>query len=138
MKFLNFEEILAIHDQMLKVGGGSEGIRDFGLLHSAMERPRASFGGRDLYPTVFHKAAALMHSLVNNHAFADANKRTAFGCTARFLHLNGYEFRAGKREIVKLTMDIEAKKLNFDKIAGWLKKHAQKSLKFSDSEASGN
>lgn len=125
MKFLDFEEVLAVHDLMLKVGGGGEGIRDFTLLHSAMERPKASFGGRDLYPTIFHKAAALMHSLVNNHAFADANKRTAFGCTARFLHLNGYKLRAGRKAIIKLTMDVEAKKLNLDEIAKWLKKHAR-------------
>lgn len=125
MKFLDFEEVLAIHDQMLSVGGGGQGIRDFTLLHSAMERPKASFGGRDLYPTIFLKAAALMHSFVNNHAFADANKRTALGCTVRFLHINGYEFRARKREIIKLTMDVEAKKLNLDEIAKWLKRYAQ-------------
>lgn len=126
MKFLDFEEVLAIHDRMLQVGGGGQGIRDFTLLHSAMERPRASFGGRDLYPTIFLKAAALMHSFVNNHAFADANKRTAFSCTTRFLHLNGYKLGAGRKAIIKLTMDVEAKKLNLDEIAKWLKKHAVK------------
>lgn len=125
MKFLDFEEVLAVHDRMLQVGGGGQGIRDFTLLHSAMERPRASFGGIDLYPTIFLKAAALMHSFVNNHAFADANKRTAFGCTARFLHLNGYKLSAGRKEIIKLTMGVEAKKLNLDEIAKWLKRHAQ-------------
>ncbi len=123
MKFLDFEEVLAIHDQMLKVGGGGQGIRDFTLLHSAMERPKVSFGGQDLYPTIFLKSAALMHSFVNNHAFADANKRTAFGCTVRFLLINGYDLRARRREIVKLTMNVEAKKLNLDEIADWLKKH---------------
>lgn len=125
MNFLDFEEVLAIHDRMLEVGGGGQGIRDFTLLHSAMERSKASFGGRDLYPTIFLKAAALMHSLVNNHAFADANKRTAFGCTVRFLQDNGFEFHARKREIIQLTMDVEAKKLNLDEIASWLKKHTR-------------
>lgn len=126
MKYLDFEEVLAIHDRMLEVGGGGRGIRDFGLLHSAMERPRASFGRRDLYPTIFLKAAALMHSFVNNHAFADANKRTAFGCTVRFLEVNGYKFNAKRREIVKLTMDVEAKELDLEQIAFWLKKRCRK------------
>lgn len=126
MKYLDFDEVLAIHDRMLEVGGGGAGIRDFTLLHSAMERPKASFGGKDLYPTIFLKGAALMHSFVNNHAFADANKRTAFACTTRFLYLNGYEFVANKREIIKLTMDVEAKKLDLNKIAAWLKQHTKR------------
>lgn len=127
MIYLDFDEVLAIHDRMLLVGGGGQGVRDFALMHSAMERPKASFGGRDLYPTIFHKGAALMHSFVNNHAFADANKRTAFACTVRFLSLNGYTFSAKKDGIIRLTMDVEAKKLRLKDIAIWLKKHSKRS-----------
>lgn len=125
MIYLDFDEVLAIHDRMLLVGGGGQGVRDFALMHSAMERPKASFGGRDLYSTIFYKGAALMHSFVNNHAFADANKRTAFSCTVRFLSLNGYTFSAKKDEIIRLTMDVEAKKLGLKDIALWLKQHAK-------------
>lgn len=125
MIYLDFDEVLAIHDRMLLVGGGGQGVRDFALMHSAMERPKASFGGRDLYPTIYLKGAALMHSFVHNHAFADANKRTAFACTIRFLFLNGYSFSAEKDDIIKLTMDVEAKRLGLKDIALWLKQHAK-------------
>ena len=77
MKYLSLEDVLLYHERIIQESGGSEGIRDFGLLHSAIERPKASFAGKDLYQDIFTKAAALVHSLVLNHPFIDANKRTA-------------------------------------------------------------
>ena len=124
MKHLDLEEVLAIHQRMLQVGGGRGGVRDFTLLHSATERPRASFGGKDLYPSIWTKAAALMQSLVKNHPFNDGNKRTAFFSTLRFLHKNHYQLTAPGPEIIKFMINVDVKKLSTDHIATWLKKHS--------------
>ena len=67
MKYISIDEVVAIHFELINQFGGSQGMRDFGLLHSAVERSRASFGGEDLYPDIFSKAAALLHSLILNH-----------------------------------------------------------------------
>ena len=78
MKYISIDEVVAIHFELINQFGGSQGMRDFGLLHSAVERSRASFGGEDLYPDIFSKAAALLHSLILNHPFIDGNKRTSY------------------------------------------------------------
>jgi len=69
--FLSFEEVIAIHHDQINRYGGSHGIRDLNLLISAISRPQASFAGKDLYPNLFLKAAALVHSLTLNHSFID-------------------------------------------------------------------
>lgn len=124
--FLQLEEVLAIRDQVMEFTGGRKSILDFTLLHSAIERPKATFGGKDLYPTLFEKAAALIHSLIQNHPFNDGNKRTAFAVVARFLYLNGYNFIAQEREIIRFTLAIQHHKTHFEDIVHWLKKHAGK------------
>lgn len=126
MKFLELEEVLAIHDAMLGVGGGRAGIHDFTLLHSAVERPKAHFGDNYLYGSLWLMAAALMHSLVKNHPFEDGNKRTAFFSTLRFLRKNGYNFAAHRAEIVKFMVAVDVQNTTLEEIAFWLKKHAKK------------
>ena len=106
--------------------GGSHGLRDLGLLESAVERPRASFGGQDSYPTIFDKAAALIHSLLRNHAFVDGNKRTSMFSVMTFLELNGYKFEARQKEVVVYALRIENDKLSVEEISKWLKEHVKK------------
>jgi death-on-curing protein len=77
VKYLSATQVLFVHSRLIDTTGGAHGIRDLGLLQSAVSRPKATFGGKDLYPDIFHKAAALMESLVKNHPFIDGNKRTA-------------------------------------------------------------
>lgn len=126
MKFLEIDEVLAIHDAMLRVGGGRAGIHDFTLLHSAVERPKAHFGGNYLYGSLWLMAAALMHSLVKNHPFEDGNKRTAFFSTLRFLRKNGYDFTARRVEIVGFMVGVDVQNTSLEEIGLWLKKHAKK------------
>jgi death on curing protein len=76
MKWLTVEKVLAIHDRSLLESGGDPGVRDQGLLESAVAQPRARFGGKNLYPDIAAKAAALAFSLVRNHPFVDGNKDT--------------------------------------------------------------
>jgi len=125
-KHLTLDEVIAIHDSMIELYGGSFGIRDVGLLQSAISRPQASFGGVDLYPTIFDKAAALFHSLMFNHAFLDGNKRTTMTATARFLAINGYSVEVEQREFVDFPLRVENKHLSLGEIKVWLKKYAKK------------
>jgi len=123
VKYLSIEEVLFIHDQAVKRFGGSFGIRDIGLLESALSRPQASFGGQDLYETIFDKSAALMHSLLKNHPFIDGNKRTALATVGIFLKINGYSLINNHKEEVVFTMSVETNSLSLEEIAAWLKKN---------------
>lgn len=127
--FLSLDEVLAIHDREVEKFGGSHGLRDLNLLDSAIKRPQSSFMGTDLYPTLFNKAAALMHSILLNHPFIDGNKRTATVSMSYFLHLNGYELEVGQKELVNFALSVESKKLDLEQISKWLKDHSEKTSK---------
>lgn len=126
INFLSLDEILAIHYDQINRYEGSHGVRDFNLLISAASRLQATFGGFDLYPDVFSKAAALIHSLILNHPFVDGNKRTAIAGTARFIFINDYVLKMSKEELVDLPLKIESKKMDMGEITIWLKKHSRK------------
>ncbi len=126
VKYITLEELIAIHDSMIDLYGGSHGIRDLHLLQSALARPQSTFSGEDLYPEIFDKAAALYHSLMFNHAFVDGNKRTTFTSTARFLSLNNYEVVAPDKEIVDFALRVENQHLPLEQISDWLKKNSKK------------
>ena len=91
MRFLDLEALLIVADAAV---GGKALVRDHGLLSSALARPQASFGGQDAYPDVDEKAAALLHSLVNNHALVDGNKRLGWLATYAFYAINGMDLDA--------------------------------------------
>lgn len=126
MKFVSIEEAYAIHERMLKVGGGRRGIHDFAMLHSAVERPKAQFGGKSLYNTVWLMAAALLQSMVRNHPFEDANKRTAYYTTKRFLFKNGYVLQPQKKDVLKFMVNVDVKHTSTEVISSWLKKNSIK------------
>lgn len=126
MKFITIDEVLAIHDRMLEIGGGREGIHDFTLLHSAIERPKAQFGGTFLYTSIWFMAAAMLHSLVKNHSFEDGNKRTAYFSTMKFLFDNGYDLIAQHKDIIRFMVGVDVKKTSIEEIADWLKKNSRK------------
>lgn len=124
--YITLDVVLVIHDDMIEKYGGSYGIRDLGLIQSAIARPESSFGGEDLYPSIFDKAAALFHSLIFNHAFVDGNKRTTIVSTARFLSMNGCELDVDQKEFVAFPLLVENGHLPIENIAAWLKKHSKK------------
>ncbi len=123
--YLSYEEVQIIQDDMISNYGGSYGLRDESLLKSALARPQATFGGEDLYETIFDKASALFHSLLFNHAFVDGNKRTTMTTTARFLACNGIELEAEQHEFVAFPLRVENKHLSIEEIAEWLKKNSK-------------
>lgn len=124
--FVSIEEVYEIHRAILARAKSKGGIRDFTLLHSAVERPKATFGGVDLYPSIFAKAVALLQSLCLNHAFTDGNKRSAWGATKRFLWINGYHLRAKAHTAADFMVYVDNHKPDLKEIAQWLKDHSRK------------
>ena len=126
MRHLKLEEVLLIHERILDKFGGARGLRDKGLLDSAVNRPLATFEGKDIYRDIFFKAAALGYSLALNYPFVDANKRTAWEAMHTFIEENGYSLKAGCEEIVELMLRIEDKSFEVEQIAKWLEDHSRK------------
>lgn len=105
---------------------GSAGVRDQGLLESAVYRPQASFGGEDLYPDLFSKAAVMGHSIIKNHPFVDGNKRTGFETMRLMLRLNGYDIQASLNSKFTFVMAIAEGRLKEQAIADWLKRNGRR------------
>jgi death-on-curing protein len=125
IEYLTVNEVLLLHARLIQRTGGSRGLRDIGLLESAVARPQATFAGADLYPDLWSKAAALMHSLVLNHPFIDGNKRVALTAASVFLDLNGYQVNATNQEAVDFVLSVIAGELDLEAMAAWLKTHSQ-------------
>jgi death-on-curing protein len=98
--FLSLEETVDLHRQLIERFGGTVGVRDLGLLESALARPRSGY-----YSSISEQAAALLQSLAGNHAFVDGNKRVAFAATAVFLRMNGYKLTVGADEAERFLID---------------------------------
>ena len=124
LKYLDIIEVYEIHRSILEAAGTKGAIRDFALLHSAVERSKSTYAGRHLYPTVFSKSAALLQSLCLNHPFTDGNKRTAWAAAKRFLWLNGYHLRANPIEGADFMVMVDNRKPSIIEISRWLKEHS--------------
>lgn len=123
--FLSLEELVWLHTVAVEEFGGSPGIRDRRVLESAIGRPLATFGGKDLYGTPFRRAAALAESIVLNHGFVDGNKRTAMYAMAAWLHREGYDIAARRGELRDLALSITAHEITVDQIATWLEERSR-------------
>ncbi|TAN61859.1 type II toxin-antitoxin system death-on-curing family toxin [bacterium] len=123
MKIITPEQVLFIHYRVIETTGGTNGIRDMALLESAVQRPLATFGKKDLYPNIFLKASALMHSLIKNHPFLDGNKRTAITASAVFLKSNGYTLSASNKELERFTITAAKDKTVPEQMAEWFRKN---------------
>lgn len=122
--YVDIEDALTIHQALIAQAGTKASVRDFSLLHSAIERPKATYNSVDLYPTVFLKAAALMQSVCLNHPFTDGNKRCSWLITKRFLHLNGYHLVSNRKEAGDFMVFVDNGKPPIVAIATFLKKHS--------------
>jgi death-on-curing protein len=117
--YLTEEQVLFIHARLIAETGGLHGVLDLGLLQSAVSRPQATFDGQDLYPDLFTKGAALLESLLGNHAFVDGNKRTAITAAGLFLRLNGFHLHASNQQLEAFTLRCAQRHLTLDEIAAW-------------------
>jgi len=125
-RFLALKYILGIHHDQIERYGGSHGVRDSELLLSALERPKASFSGKFLYPRVFDKAAALAHSLILNHPFIDGNKRTGIVSAAAFLMENGFSLETKPSNLISVALSVATKKWNLEQLSHWLEKNSKR------------
>ena len=122
---VDIEEAYRIHEIIIARAGTKASVRDFALLSSALERPKAAYAGQDLYPTVFVKAAALLQSMCLNHPFTDGNKRTAWTVTHKFLWDNGYHLKATCKEAADFMVYVDNSKPEIKEISSWLTSHSR-------------
>ena len=104
--FLTLEEVLAIHEDRIRKYGGSSGVRDLGLLESAIGTVTVTFGGEFLHHTIFEMAAAYLFHICKNHPFIDGNKRTALACALTFLRMNGVRFAFEENALYDLVIGV--------------------------------
>ena len=125
MRFLGVFEIINLHTRILRETPGATGVRDLGALKSAVAQPRLTFGGEELYPTLFDKAPALCHSLVLNHPFVDANKRVGHAALETMLVLNGFELMAPIDDQEALFLNLASGAISRSELSRWIESHVK-------------
>lgn len=123
MKRLSKEQILMLHSQLIEEYGGSDGVRDYNLLDSALENPFQSFGGEELYPTLQAKAARLGYGLIKNHCMIDGNKRIGIHAMLVFLAINGIEIDYTQKELYETILAIADGSLEYEDLLKWILEH---------------
>ena len=123
MRYLTLGELIELHRQVMEQSGGTDGIRDLGLAESALAQPQMSFGGKELYPTLAEKAAALCFSLVMNHPFVDGNKRIGHAAMETFLVMNGFELNADVDDSESVILRLAAGELERIPFTEWVVEH---------------
>ncbi|RFU66809.1 type II toxin-antitoxin system death-on-curing family toxin [Bacillus sp. V59.32b] len=131
MHYLSAEHVIFLnsHQINLYTPGEMMGVKDYKLLESAVNRPKQSAFGEDAYPTIIEKAAALYESVAKNHAFHNANKRTAFAGLYMFLGLNGFHLKVHPKQAEDFTVRMVADKespVSFDEVCDWIETYIQK------------
>ena len=122
-RYLSLAEVLELHGRIIAETGGSDGMRDLGLLESALGQPRQTFGGEDLYPGLVEKAAALGYSLIKNHPFLDGNKRIGHASMEAMLMLNGFELVATVDEAELEILAVAAGQRTRERFQEWVRAH---------------
>jgi death-on-curing protein len=118
-QYLLPEQVLFLHSRLIVETGGAHGVRDLGMLLSALGRPQATFDNQELYPDLLAKTAALMDSLVRNHPFVDGNKRTAIAAAGIFLWVNHYQLAVKNEEMVRFTLACAQSQLSIREMTDW-------------------
>ena len=126
--YLTARQVLFIHARLISTTGGEYGIRDLGLLESAVARPQATFAGAELYPDLYQKAAALMESLLKNHPFVDGNKRVAITAASLFMLRNGYRLEVDPQELERFTFHVANEQTTLDEIIAWFQRYTRPTL----------
>jgi death-on-curing protein len=118
------ESVLKMHELSILKYGGSDGVRDDRLLESAIARPYQTFGGEDLYPTAYEKAAAIAESLIINHPFVDGNKRTGFLAMLAILDEDNLEITVPNDAVYNFVIKISTGEIKFEQIVDWLNQNS--------------
>ncbi|MEH2204417.1 MAG: type II toxin-antitoxin system death-on-curing family toxin [Nostoc sp.] len=125
-KFLTISQVLNIHQRQIQRFGGTSGVKDEGLLDSALAQPQATFGGELLHPTIHEQATAYLYHLAMNHPFIDGNKRTAFAVMLTFLSLNGYTLNLSQEQAYNLVIQVVQKEISKEELSTFLELHLQR------------
>ena len=123
MIVLSTQKVLQLHRFLIQETGGLDGIRDEGLFDSAVQRPFATFGGQDLYPSIEEKAAKLGVTLTKNHAFLDGNKRIGTYALLIFLDVNGVAMEYSDEDLIALGLGMADGKLEYEGVLDWIHSH---------------
>ncbi len=123
MLFLTLDDILESHQNQIDTYGGSHGIRDIGLIESAIAQPEASFGGEYLHADIFKMAAAYVYHLVMNHPCVDGNKRVGLEAALIFLEINNENLNASDEELADLVLKTTAGQVGKPEIAEFFRSH---------------
>jgi death on curing protein len=122
---LSLQQVLELHEEAIRRYGGSVGVRDLGLVDSALAQPDASFGGVEFYPTLVEKIAALGFSLVRNHGFIDGNKRVGYAAMDVFARGNGHRLAATTDDAEAATLAVAASQWTLAQLTEWVRTHLQ-------------
>ena len=117
------DKVLLLQQLVIESSGGSAGVRDFGLLDSAIETAYQTFDGKELYPTKEEKAARLGYNLISNHAFVDGNKRVGLLVMLSFLAINGINLKYTDDELIEIGLSLADGKMKYDELLNWIKSH---------------
>lgn len=123
MTRLSKSQVLLLHDQLIAETGGSSGLRDEGMLDSALNAPFQTFEGEDIYPSVQQKAARFCYGLVKNHPFVDGNKRIGAHAMLVFLALNGIELQHTQTELSDVILQLAAGTIKSEDLLQWILEH---------------
>lgn len=123
MILLTVDEIIQLHSRLVERTGGCDGLRDRGLLESAVFNVESCFGGVEAYPTVEEKAARLLFSLANNHAFVDGNKRIGVLAMLMTLSLNDVPLQYTQEELITLGLSVADGSYDYPAILKWIRTH---------------
>lgn len=118
------ENVLLLHQKMAECSGGSTGVRDIGLIESALARAQAAFGCVELYPDVIGKAAAVGGGLTKNHGFIDGNKRIGMATMLLILRRNGVRLSYTQDELISLGLNVAQGTLDVEEVMAWLDEHS--------------
>ena len=125
MKKISRDQVLMLHSMLINQSGGIDGIRDNGLLDSALNMPFQSFNNEDFYPSIQGKAARLCYSIINNHPFVDGNKRIGILAMLVFLKINHVEIQCQDEDIITLGLDVASGKHDSSYIMEWIIIHSR-------------
>jgi len=123
-RYLTPEQVLFLHSRLITETGGAHGVRDLGMLLSALGRPQATFEAKELYPDLLSKTAALMDSLVRNHPFVDGNKRAAITASGVFLRINGHRLIVENEEMARFTLACAQSQFSIEEITNWFRRYS--------------
>lgn len=123
MILLTVEEVITLHEKLINRTGGSQGLRDKGLLESAIYSAMSEFDGKEAYLSVQEKAARLMYSITNNHPFVDGNKRIGVFTMLMTLQLNNIKNKYTQSELISLGLSVADGKMKYKEILSWIIEH---------------